>query len=160
MWVWDAGAPQLAIGVPQTGILPMFASLIFPTPLPSLCAARAYPLSLYLSSCCEACAVPCAWNQDVARDGRPCREQRPLLYARNPKPQPSCLAMVVAASLLSMHCRITTPISIASWPFHLFWAVTAYLGMVMPSLVVFSSLCYHHPLRYCFDHPRDKLCKH
>jgi hypothetical protein len=22
MWVWDAGAPQLAIGVPRTGILP------------------------------------------------------------------------------------------------------------------------------------------
>jgi hypothetical protein len=51
-------------------------------PFVLLCA---YPLSLYLASCCEACTVTCAWNQEAARDGRPCREQRPLLHARQPR---------------------------------------------------------------------------
>jgi hypothetical protein len=42
----------------------------------------ACPFTLNLVSCCEARAMPCACNYDVARDGRPCREQRPLLHAR------------------------------------------------------------------------------
>jgi hypothetical protein len=46
---------------------------------------RAYPLLLHLASCSEACTVPCAWNQEAERDGRPCREQRPLLHARQPR---------------------------------------------------------------------------
>jgi hypothetical protein len=60
LWVWDAGAPQLAIGVPQTGILSQVRHL----PLLHHCLLfvmlRAYPLSLYLASCYEACTVLCA----------------------------------------------------------------------------------------------------
>jgi hypothetical protein len=61
MWVWDAGAPHLAIGVPRTGILPhvRIAYLSDTTAIPFV-LLRAYPLSLYLASCCEACTVPCA----------------------------------------------------------------------------------------------------
>jgi hypothetical protein len=46
---------------------------------------RAYPLSLHLASCSEVCTMPCAWNQEAARDGWPCREQRPLLHPRQPR---------------------------------------------------------------------------
>jgi hypothetical protein len=83
----------------------------------------------------------------------------------NPGPQPSCLAMVVAASLVHAAwrpkaCPVTSPpISVTSWSFYLLWAVTIYLGMIMPFLDIFASICYRHPLRYYFDHPSAKPCK-
>jgi hypothetical protein len=49
----------------------------------------------HLGSCREACVVPCASNRDVARDGRLCREQRPLLHARQPHVEPSYYTMVI-----------------------------------------------------------------
>jgi hypothetical protein len=48
------------------------------------------------------------------------------------------------------------PMSVTSWSFHPLWAVATYLGMIMPFLVIFASLCFHHPSRYRFDHPRAK----
>jgi hypothetical protein len=86
MWVWDAGTPQLVIGVSRTGILPHdhIAYLSYTT-ASALCCFVHSPLRLYDATCCEACIVPCAWNQDVARDGRPCRERRPLRHERQPR---------------------------------------------------------------------------
>jgi hypothetical protein len=72
-----------------------------------LCQAPLSPISTFvfattrmltlahLGSCREACAVPCASNRDVARDGRPYREQRPLLHARQPRIEPSYYTMVI-----------------------------------------------------------------
>jgi hypothetical protein len=86
MWVWDAGTPQLVIGVPRTGILPhVHIAYLSYTAASSLCCFAHNPLLLYDAMCCEACTVPCAWSQGVARDGRPCREQRPLLHERQPR---------------------------------------------------------------------------
>jgi hypothetical protein len=60
----------------QEPLMPLFS----PALLQSACL-----LSLNLVSCCEARAMPCACNWGAARDGRPCREQRPLLHARQPR---------------------------------------------------------------------------
>jgi hypothetical protein len=86
MWVWDAGTPQLVIGMSWTGILShdRIAYLSYTAPSTLCCFAHS-PLPLYIATCCEACIVPCSWNQDVARDGWPCCEQRPLLHTWQPR---------------------------------------------------------------------------
>jgi hypothetical protein len=65
--------------VAQTNHRPL-SPLFMPALLQTACS-----LSLNLVSCCEACAMPCTCNEDAARDGRPCFEQRPLLHARQPR---------------------------------------------------------------------------
>jgi hypothetical protein len=100
MWVWDAGTRQLVIGVPRTGILPhVHITYLSYTAASSLCCFAHNPLLLYDAMCYEACTVPCAGSQDVAHDGRPCREQTCFTNG-NPEPQPSCLTLDVAASLV------------------------------------------------------------
>jgi hypothetical protein len=49
----------------------------------------------HLGACREVCAVPCASNRDIARDGRPCHEQRPLLHERQPRVELSYYTMVI-----------------------------------------------------------------
>jgi hypothetical protein len=99
MWVWDAGAPQLAIVVPRTRILPhvriayLFYTFIFP-----LCY---FTHNLSRSTWLRAVKhVPCCGLETRMLHvmvGRVVR--RGLCFTLgNPEPQPSCIAMDVAAS--------------------------------------------------------------
>jgi hypothetical protein len=79
----------------------MFASLTFPTLLPPLCAASRVVLSF--STMLRAVKrVPCRvleTRMSPVMDGRVV--SRGLCFTNgNPEPQPSCLAMVIAASLV------------------------------------------------------------
>jgi hypothetical protein len=60
-WVWDAGTPQLVIGMLRTGILPLVRiAYVSYTAASSLCCFAHNPLLLYDTMSCEACTVPCA----------------------------------------------------------------------------------------------------
>jgi hypothetical protein len=94
MRVWDAGAPQLTIGVPRTGILPhyhiayLFSTFAFP-----LCCSRSTLLRAVKRVPCHVLET----RMSHVMDGRVV--SRGLCFTLgNPEPQPSCLAMDVAAS--------------------------------------------------------------
>jgi hypothetical protein len=79
----------------------MFASLTFRTPLPPLCAASRVVLSFSMMLRAVK-RVPCRvleTRMSPVMDGRVV--SRGLCFTNdNPEPQPSCLAMVIAASLV------------------------------------------------------------
>jgi hypothetical protein len=101
MLVWDAGAPQLDIGVPRTGILPCvrIAYLSYTTTFPLCCFAHIRSRSTWLHAVKH---VPCHVLEPRTphvMDGRVVSGGLCFTLG-NPRPQPSCLAMVVAASLV------------------------------------------------------------
>jgi hypothetical protein len=79
----------------------MFASLTFPAPLPPLCATSR--ITRFCSTMlCAVKRVPCrvlGARVSLVMDGRVVSRGH-CFTNRNPEPQPSCLAMVVAASLV------------------------------------------------------------
>jgi hypothetical protein len=101
MWVWDAGAPQLTIGVPRTGIPPHFLiTYLFYTFIFPLCYfthIRSHSTWLRVVK-----RVPCQvleTRKPHVMDGRVV--SRGLCFTLgNPGQQPSYLAIVVAASLV------------------------------------------------------------
>jgi hypothetical protein len=101
MWVWDARAPQLAIGVPRTGILPhvRITCFSYTTAFPLCCFAHIRSRSTCLHAGKRApchvleTRVPRAMDGHVVSRGL-------CLTLGNPGPQPSCLAMAVVASLV------------------------------------------------------------
>jgi hypothetical protein len=101
VWVWDAGALQLAIGVPRTGILAhvRITYLSYTTAFPLCCFAHIRSRSTWLRAVKR---VPChvlETRMPHVMDG--CVVSRGLsITLGNPKPQPSCLARDVAASPL------------------------------------------------------------
>jgi hypothetical protein len=163
MWVWDAGAPQLAIGVPRTGILPhvRIAYLSYTTAFPLCCFTHIHSRSTWL---CAVKRVPCHVLEPRTphvMDGRVV--SRGLCFTLgNPGLQPSCLAMVDAASLVHVVWRpsahpVTSPSNIghklilSSPPSgsRISWHDNTFSN-------IFALFRYHHPLRYCFDHRRAK----
>jgi hypothetical protein len=101
MWVWDAGTPQLVIGVLRTGILPhvRIAYLSY-TATSSLCCFAHNPLLLYDAIAVK--RVPCrvlGAMMSPVMDGRVM--SRGYCFTNgNPEPQPSCLTLDVATSLV------------------------------------------------------------
>jgi hypothetical protein len=98
MWVWDAGAPQLAIGVPRTRILPnvRIACLSFAA-FPLCCFMHIRSRSTWLRAVKRAPCHVLGTRMPHVMDGRVV--SRGLCFTLgNPVPQPSCLAMDVAAS--------------------------------------------------------------
>jgi hypothetical protein len=101
MWVLGAGAPQLAIGMPQTGILPhvRFAYLSYITAFPLCCFAHIRSRSTWLRAVKRVLYDVLETSMPHVMDGRVV--SRGLCFTLgNPEPQPSCLAMDVAASLV------------------------------------------------------------
>jgi hypothetical protein len=99
MWVWDAGAPQLTIGVPRTGILPhyLIAYLFYTFASPLYYFAHIRSRSTWLRAVKR---VPChvlETRMSHVKDGRVVSRGLCFMLG-NPEPQPSCLAMDVAAS--------------------------------------------------------------
>jgi hypothetical protein len=98
MWVWDAGAPQLTIGVSRTGILPhyLIADLLYTFAFPLCCFAHIRSRSTLLRAVKRVprhvleTRMPHVMDDRVVSRG---------LYFRlgNPELQPSFLAMDVAA---------------------------------------------------------------
>jgi hypothetical protein len=101
MWVWDAGAPQLTIGVPQTGILPhyLIADLLYTFAFPLCCFVHIRSRSTLLHAVKR---VPChvlETRMPHVMDGHVV--SRGLCFTLdNPELQPSFLAMDVVASLV------------------------------------------------------------
>jgi hypothetical protein len=101
MWVWDAGAPQPAIGVPRTGIIPYvhMTYLSYTTAFPLCCIAYILSRSTWLGVVKR---VPChvlETRMPHVMDGRVV--SRGLCFTLgNPELQPSFLAIVVVASLV------------------------------------------------------------
>jgi hypothetical protein len=101
MWIWDAGAPQLAIGVPRIRILPHVH-------ITYLSCTSAFPLCRFVYICSRStwlCAVKCApchvieTRMPHVMDSRVV--SRGLCFTLgNPEPRPSYLTMIVAASLV------------------------------------------------------------
>jgi hypothetical protein len=101
MWVWDAGAPQPAIGVPRTGILPhvRITYLSYTTAFPLCCFAHIRSRSTWLRAVKRAPCHVLETRLPRMMDGHVV--SRGLCFALgNPELQPSCLAMDVAASLV------------------------------------------------------------
>jgi hypothetical protein len=100
MWVLGAGAPQLAIDVPQTGILPhvRIAYLSYTTAFPLCCFAHIRSHSTWLRAVKRVPYDVLETSMTHVMDGRVVR--RGLCFTLgNPEPQSSYLAMDVAASL-------------------------------------------------------------
>jgi hypothetical protein len=97
--LWDAGAPQSAIGVPRTRLLPhdRITYLSYTTSFPlcyfvHICSCSTWPRVVK--------RVPChvlETRMSHVMDGRVVSRGLCLTLG-NPEPQPSCLAMDIAAS--------------------------------------------------------------
>jgi hypothetical protein len=100
MWVWDAGALQLAIGVPRIGILPhvRIAYLSYTTAFPLCCFAHNCSRSTWLRALKR---VPChVLETRMPHVMDDCVVSRGLYFTHgNPEPQPSYFAMVITVSL-------------------------------------------------------------
>jgi hypothetical protein len=99
MWVWDAGAPQLTIGVPRTGILPhyLIAYLFYTFAFPLCCSTHIRSRSTWLRAVKR---VPChvlETRMSHVMDGRDVSRGHCFTNG-NPELQPSFLAMDDAAS--------------------------------------------------------------
>jgi hypothetical protein len=99
MWVWDAGAPQLTIGVPRTGIPPHFliTYLFYTFIFPLCCFTHILSRSTWLRAVKH---VPCRVleaRMSPVMDGR-VMSRGHCFTNGNPELQPSFLAMDGAAS--------------------------------------------------------------
>jgi hypothetical protein len=124
----------------------MFASLIFPTPLPSLCAASRISVlallgfvlwSVYRAMClkpgCRTWWTAVSWAEAFAsRSATPSRNLAALPWTL-PHHQ------YLPRSALKHTLPLRHPISVTSWSFHILRFVAAYLGMIMPLLVYLQS---------------------
>jgi hypothetical protein len=101
MWVWDAGAPQPAIGVPRTGILPyvLITYLSYTTAFPLCCIAHIRSRSTWLRAAKHVSCHVLETRMPHVMDDRVVSRGLCFTFG-NPEPQPSCLAMDVAASLV------------------------------------------------------------
>jgi hypothetical protein len=99
MWVWDAGAPQLVIGVSRTGILPhyLIAYLFYTFAFPLCCFTHIHSRSTWLRAVKR---VPCRVLQarmSPVMDGRDVSRGHCFTNG-NSELQPSFLAMDAATS--------------------------------------------------------------
>jgi hypothetical protein len=133
MWVWDAGAPQLAIDVSRIGNLPhvRITYLSYTTAFPLCCFAHIRSRSTWLRAVKR---VPChvlETRMSHVMDGR-VMSRGLLLHARQPR----------AATWLPSHghFRITSTWRVAplSMPYHI---TTQYRSQVDP--FIFSELSPH-----------------
>jgi hypothetical protein len=101
MWVWDAGAPQLAIVMPRTRILPhvRITYLSCTTAFPLRYFAHIRSRSTWLRAMKRVLCHVLETRMPHAMDGRVVSRGLCLTLG-NPGPQPSCLAVVIAASLV------------------------------------------------------------
>jgi hypothetical protein len=144
MWVWDAGAPQLTIGVSRTGNLPhyLIAYLFYTFAFPLCCFTHIRSRSAWLRVVKR---VPChvlETRKPHVMDGRVVSRgpsaSRSATPSRNLASLPWTLPQhqYLPRSALKHTLPLRHPLSTTSWSFHPFYAITAYLGMIMPFLVL------------------------